>query len=93
MITLQLVDWLLHRIPFSELAACPSMTNSFACMVNATATALTEASASLAERIESAGDATSWESFPGVCTSPVVAERNVRELLQQVSVRKRVRSG
>lgn len=69
------------------------MINPFACIVNATATALTEASASLAERIEAAGEATNWESFPGGCTSPAVAERNVRELLQQVGVRKRISSG
>ena len=56
----------------------------FASMVNAAAAALIEASATLAEKLEAAGEGDHWVSVSGGRTSSRVANRNPRELLRQV---------
>ncbi|CDJ31735.1 LOW QUALITY PROTEIN: uncharacterized protein EMH_0010070 [Eimeria mitis] len=80
---MELIEWLLHEIPLTEVAASPSMIVPFAAIVNATVAALTEATASLAEKLEAAGG--SQVSGPVVVgsSSAPVADRNPRELLQQ----------
>lgn len=87
MTPVQLAEWLLHRIPLAEIAASPTMILSFGSVVNATVAALTESTAALAERLEAAGEGGFLGSSTG-SSSPQVACRDPRQLLQQVSASK-----
>ncbi|OEH77233.1 hypothetical protein cyc_05281 [Cyclospora cayetanensis] len=79
---MKLVEWLLHCIPHAEIAASPTMLTPFASMVNTAVAALAEASAALAEKLETAGECDSWVSDRGNY-SPPATDRSRRELLQR----------
>lgn len=82
---LQLVEWLLHRIPLSEIAASPAMIPPFALIVNAASAALIEASAALAERLEAdGGDGAARAARAEARSNPEIADQDPRKLLQQV---------
>ncbi|KAL8273978.1 hypothetical protein Esti_002067 [Eimeria stiedai] len=82
---MDVVEWLLHKIPLGEIASSPALLSPFAAIVNAAAAALIEACAALAEKLEAAGDVASCEAIAadGGSSSPQVAGLNPRELLQQ----------
>ena len=83
----QIIEWLLHEIPLTEIAATPSMIVPFAAIVNATTAALTYATASLAEKLEGAEGSLGLGSVMADSNNALVACRNPRELLHQVGVK------
>ncbi|KAL8438045.1 hypothetical protein ACSSS7_000504 [Eimeria intestinalis] len=82
---IDVVDWLLHKIPLEEIASSPTLLSPLAAIVNAAAAALIEGCAALAEKLEAAGDVASCEalSADGRSNSAQVAGLSPRDLLQQ----------
>lgn len=82
----QLIEWLLHEIPLTEVAASPAMIVPFATMVNAATAALTDATATLAEKLEAVGASDVLGPVAAGSNNTLVADRNPREVLQQVGI-------